>query len=206
MLTLAAGLNLNAGGNGPTNVWELAALKDNSTGVAGTDFDQIVLTGGTLALGSQATLDIRFIGSAIAPNASVPFWQSAHTWTNILMGGGSNPGLSNFGKVKNGSYAAGNFTTAAAASGSIVLSFIPNIVTSVPPARLTTIKKVGAGSIMVFYSNTLAGTSYTLVYATNLSGTPAWYPAASKAATGATDSQTDNSATNSQRFYRVRSP
>jgi len=36
--TLSAGLNLGAGGNGATNVWELAALKDNATGVAGTDF------------------------------------------------------------------------------------------------------------------------------------------------------------------------
>ncbi len=60
LLTLAAGLNLSAGGNGSTNVWELAALKDSGTGVAGTDFDQIVLTGGTLALGAQATLDLEF--------------------------------------------------------------------------------------------------------------------------------------------------
>ena len=124
LLTLTAGLNMSASGNGATNVWELAALKDGKTGVAGTDYDRIVLTGGTLALGNQANLDIRFIGSATAPDASIAFWQSAHTWTNILLSGGSNPGSSNFGRVKNGSYAAGNFTTSVS-SGSIVLTFTP---------------------------------------------------------------------------------
>jgi len=72
----SAGLNMSAGGNGPTYVWELAGLKDSSTGVAGTDYDQIILTGGTLAIGAQATLDIRFTGSAAAPYSSNPFWQS----------------------------------------------------------------------------------------------------------------------------------
>ncbi len=50
-LTLSAGLTLGAGGSGATNVWELAALKDSATGVAGTDFDQIVLTGRQLGSG-----------------------------------------------------------------------------------------------------------------------------------------------------------
>jgi len=124
-LTLPNGLNMSAGGNGATNVWELAALKDNATGVAGTDFDQIVLTGGTLTLGTQATLEIQFTGSATAPDSSNPFWQAPHTWTIISLSGGSNPGPSNFGRVKNGNYSAGNFTTTAAGS-SIVLTFTPN--------------------------------------------------------------------------------
>ena len=123
-LTLAGGLDLSGGG---TNIWELAALKDNATGVAGTDFDQIVLTGGNLILGAQAALNIQFIGSATAPSASTPFWQSAHTWTIMAMSGGSNPGPSNFGNLKNGSYAAGNFTTAADGSGNILLTFQPGI-------------------------------------------------------------------------------
>ena len=155
LLTLSAGLDLSAGGNGPTNVWELAALKDNATGVAGTDFDQIVLTGGTLALGTQATLDIRFTGSATAPDAGDPFWQSPHTWTIISLNGGSNPGASNFGKVKNGSYAAGNFTTAADTGGNIVLTFTPSVVPPATPPRITSITNAGPGSVTVRYTNTL---------------------------------------------------
>lgn len=69
-MTLPGGLDLNAGG---TYVWDLVALKDNATGVDGTDFDQIILTGGSLALGNQATLDIRFVGSATPPGAGTPF-------------------------------------------------------------------------------------------------------------------------------------
>ena len=205
LLTLAAGLDLSAGGNGATNVWELAALKDGGTGVAGTDFDQIALSGGALALGGQATLDIRFTGSASAPNAGTPFWQSAHTWTVIALSGGSNPGPANFGRVKNGTYAAGNFTTAADGSGNIVLTFTPSIAPPVTSPRITAITNAGPGAVTVRYTNTLAGTNYTLAYKTNLSMTN-WYPAGTKAAPGTTDSQTDSSATNSQRFYRVYYP
>jgi autotransporter-associated beta strand protein len=124
-LTLSGGLNLSAAGKDSTNVWELAALKDSATGVAGTDFDQIVLTGGTLVLGSQATLDIRFTGSATAPDASSPFWQSAHTWKIIALNGASNPALSNFRAISNGSYAAGDFATSADVNGNILLTFMP---------------------------------------------------------------------------------
>ncbi len=205
LLTLPTGLDLSAGGNGPTNVWELAALKDGATALAGTDFDQIVVTGGTLALGTQATLDIRFTGSASPPDAGTAFWQSAHTWTVIRLNGGSNPGPSNFGKVKNGSYAAGNFTTMATASG-IVLTFTPNAVPPVTPPRITSITNTSPGIVTVRYTNTLAGTNYSLVYNTNLNSTTNWYPAANKTATGTSDSQTDSSATNSQRYYRVYFP
>ena len=205
-VTLSAGLNLGAGGNGPTNVWELAALKDSATGVAGTDFDQIVLAGGTLALGAQATLDLRFTGSATAPNSSIPFWQSTRAWTILALNGGSNPGASNFGKVKNGTYAAGNFTTAADATGNIVLTFTPNAVPPVTPPRITSITTTGPASVTVRYTNTLPGTSYILVYNTNLNHTTSWYPLGTKTAAGTSDSQTDSAATNSQRYYRVYYP
>jgi hypothetical protein len=195
--TLSAGLNMSAGGNGPTNVWELAALKDSATGVAGTDFDQIVLTGGTLALGTQATLDIRFVGSAGAPSFSDPFWQSLHTWRIILLNGGSNPGPSNFGRIKNGSYAAGKFTTTGDATG-ILLTFTPNVA----PPRITAITGAGSGSVTVHYTNTLPGTNYILSYNTNLNSS-SWFPVGSKQAAGTGDLQTDNSATSSQRYYRV---
>jgi len=132
-LTLSAGLNLSASGNGATNVWELAALKDDATGVAGTDFDQIVLTGGTLALGDLATLDIRFVGLASEPDASSPFWQSAHTWTIISLNGGSNPGSSCFSGVKNGSYSTGYFAAVADGGGNIVLNYTPTIAPPMTP-------------------------------------------------------------------------
>jgi autotransporter-associated beta strand protein len=124
-MTLSAGLNLSAGGSGPTNVWELAALKDNATGQAGADFDQLVLTGGTLSLSPQATLEIRFIGAATAPDVSNPFWQTAHAWTIVSLSGGSNPGSANFHVLKNASYAAGEFTTSVDGNGGIVLVFQP---------------------------------------------------------------------------------
>jgi hypothetical protein len=178
-------------------------LKDGGTGVPGADFDQIVLTGGTLALGSQATLDIRFTGAASAPNASNPFWQSAHTWTVISLDGGSNPGASNFGKLKNGSYAAGNFTTSVGGGGSVLLTFTPNIVPPATPPRITSITSTGPGSVTVRYTNTLAGVNYTLAYNTNLNNKANWYPAGTRTASGTSDSQTDSSATNSQRYYRV---
>jgi len=202
-LMLSAGLDLSASGNGATNVWELTTLKDDGTGVAGTDFDQIVLIGGTLALGSSATLDIRFIGAATTPNAGDPFWRSAHTWRIILLSGGSNPGSSNFGSIANGNYAAGNFATSADASG-ILLTFTPDATAVIPP-RITTVANDGNGGVMVAYTNTLPGSNYVLSYTTNIE-TTSWLTAGSKTAAGTSDSQTDSSATNSQRFYRVYLP
>ncbi len=196
--TFASGLNLSASGDGATNVWELAALKDNATGVAGTDFDQIVVSGGTLALSTQATLDIRFIGSATAPNFSDPFWQSVHTWRIILLSGGSNPGSSNFGRARNATYTAGKFTTTVDASG-ILLTYTPNAA----PPRMTEIIGAGAGSVTVHYTNTIPGTNYTLLYTTNLNTPTTWFPLGSKTATGTGDFQTDTSPATTQRYYRV---
>ena len=200
-LNLSAGLTMTAGGNGATNMWELAALKDNATGVAGTDFDQIVVSGGTLALGTQTTIDIRFISPATAPDAGDPFWQSSHSWTIIALNGGTNPGSSNFGRVKNGNYAAGNFATSANASG-IVLTFTPNVAPPVVRPGIAGLTNNGVGSVTVNYTNTLPGTNYVLSYSTNLGATN-WFPAGTKTAAGAGDSQTDSSATNSQRYYRI---
>ena len=194
-LTLPASLNMSASGNGATNVWELAALKDNTMGIAGTDFDQIVLTGGTLTLGASANLDIRFTGSASVPNANDPFWQTAHSWTVISLSGGSNPTSSKFGRIKNGSYAAGNFTTTATASG-ILLTYTPSV-----PSRITSVA-VGAGSFTMNYTNTVSGKTYFLVSCTNLNS-PVWFTAGSKTAGGTADFQSDNFSTNGQRYYRI---
>jgi autotransporter-associated beta strand protein len=169
LLTLPAGLNQSAGGNGATNVWELAALQDNATGLAGADFDQIVVTGGNLALGTQATLDIRFTGSATAPDAGDPFWQSVHTWTVVSLSGGLNPGASNFGRVKNGSYAAGDFTTSVNGSGGIVLTFMPSTPPTTVPAAPVASAATGVTSngFTANWSYVSQATGYRLDVSTN---------------------------------------
>jgi len=193
-LTLSAGLNLSASGDGATNVWELAALKDGAMGVPGGDFDQIVLTGGALTLSPQATLDIQFTGSATAPHFSEPFWQSPHTWRIIQLSGGSNPTFSNFGRIKNDTYPAGTFSLAADAGG-ILLSFTPAL-------RIMGITGAGTASVTVHYTNALPGTNYVLTYRTNLNS-PIWFPAGNKTAAGTSDSQTDTSTSTAERYYRV---
>lgn len=197
-LTLPAGLNLSAGSPGATNLWELGALKDQSDGIPGADFDQIVLTGGALALGPQATLEIRFTGSASPPDAGHPFWQSRRTWRVIALNGGSNPGLSNFGRIQNGVWPAGTFTVSADATG-ILLTFTP----SDPRPRITGLTSPGAGSATVHYTNTLPGQNYTLQANTNLATAP-WFTIGVKTAAGTGDSQTDPNASGDARFYRIQ--
>jgi len=80
--------------------------------------------------------------------------------------------------------------------------------TPAPPVtrpRITSIARSGTGSFAVNYTNTLPGTNYVLSYRTNLSTTN-WFTAGNKTAAGMSDSQTDTSATNSQRYYRVYHP
>lgn len=197
MLTLGGGLNLSAGG---TNVWELAA---NSTANAGTDFDQIVLTGGNLVLGGASVLEIRFIGSATVPTESDPFWQANRTWKIIALSGGSNPGNTVFAAIAgtNG-ITAGTFSVSADATG-VYLHY-----TSTAPAPLlrpviTAITGAGTASATVHYTNAMPGTNYVLQYATNLAS-PVWVNVATNTAGGATASQTDPTASGSaRRFYRV---
>jgi len=197
-LTLAAGLDMSATVNDPINVWELAAFKDDATGVPGADFDQIVVTGGTLNLGTESLLDIRFVGSATRPGDGNPFWQTSHSWTVIRLNGGTNPGPFNFGSIKNARSCAGTFTTAATTNG-IVLTFTPLPPPTAP--RITAVSFAGPGSATVNYTNTLPGTNYVLAYRTNLNATN-WFTAGSKTAAGTSDFQSDTAATNSQRFYR----
>jgi fibronectin-binding autotransporter adhesin len=121
-LSLQNGLNLGAA----TNRWELAALVDDTNGVAGTDFDQIQLTGGALSTGNSAVLAITFTNAALAPDFATPFWQTSHKWTVVkLTGGASNPGNENFSVVfTNTLYHAGSFYTQVETDG-ISLNFTP---------------------------------------------------------------------------------
>ncbi len=117
VMTLNGGLNMSGG----AYVWELAA---NSTNNAGTDFDQVVLTGGNLTL-AASRLSVRFIGTATAPDASDPFWQSPRKWKILALSGGTNSGNANFSMVENGIFSAGYFSTSMDSGGGIDLAFVP---------------------------------------------------------------------------------
>jgi hypothetical protein len=86
----------------------------------------------------------------------------------------------------------------------IMLTFTPTATPAPTPPRITTIGSADAGSMTVNYTNVLPGTNYVLSYSTNL-GTTNWFTAGTKTAAGTGDFQTDSSATNSQRYYRVYS-
>lgn len=122
-LTLQTGVNLSSGGK---FLWQLTSLKDDATGTAGTDFDQILLTGGNVTLGgtSLLTLDFSLLGAGSDPNSADTYWDSNHSWT-IIDGTGSatNAGSTNFSQITNATYADGFFTTSSDSAGNTVLNF-----------------------------------------------------------------------------------
>jgi len=121
-LTLQTGVDFSGGGK---LLWQLATLTDDSNGVAGTDFDQVLLTGGNLTLGgtSLLTLDFSLLGVG-DPNSSNAFWQTNHSWT-VIDGTGSatNIGSTNFSQITDPTFADGSFTTNSDGNGNTVLSF-----------------------------------------------------------------------------------
>lgn len=140
ILTLAGGLNLSGGG---TNIWELAALKDDSDGTGGTDFDQLALTGGELDLSGDSQLLLKFTDPGLAPYSTNAFWQANHTWTIITLSGGAlNTTNLPFSNIANGTWNAGTFSNYVGAGGKIMLTFTagapsgPNITSQ--PQGLTT--------------------------------------------------------------------
>lgn len=90
--------------------------------------------------------------------------------------------------------------------GAFVRAFVivvGNVATPAPQPRITHISGAGTGSVIVNYTNTVAGTNYTLQYNTNLSTTN-WFTVGTQAAGGTSDSQTDGSASGTQRYYRIQ--
>jgi len=79
--------------------------------------------------------------------------------------------------------------------------------TAVPRPTIIAITGAGTGSVTVNYTNTVAGTNYTLQYNTNLN-TGNWYDVGTAPAGGTSASQTDATAIpgERQRYYRVRTP
>ena len=148
-------------------------------------------------------MDIRFTGSAGAPDLSDPFWQSRACVADHFIERRLQPRPLQFRPDQERHYAAGKFTTTADAAG-ILLTFTPNHRPALRASRPS--PALAPGSVTVHYTNTLAGVNYTLVYNTNLNNTANWYPAGTRTATGTSDFQTDSSATNSRRCYRVYYP
>jgi autotransporter-associated beta strand protein len=109
--------DFSAGGNW---LWKLGSLADNSTGAAGTSFDQLNLNGGLLNWGASSTLTLSFPGN-VAPSASNAFWTAPHTWT-IASGGTESALLQGYTPV-NGTYASGVFSTALDGSGDLLLEY-----------------------------------------------------------------------------------
>ena len=196
-LTLTGGLNLSAGG---TNVWELAA---DSTSNPGTDFDQIVLTGGNLALGGSSRLLVKF--NASFPASSNAFWLANHSWTIIsLSGAATNQGSTTFASLlgTNG-ITVGAFSTSVDGSGSVFLNYTTSATAPAPPPQIISIAGAGTTSVTVTWSNVVVGTNYVLQFNTNLSTTN-WTGLSPVTAMGSTASKTDNPpAGDAARYYRV---
>ena len=192
-LTLLNGLDLSGGG---TSIWELAAGKDNSTGTAGTDFDQVAISGGNLNLGVSATLSLGFIGSAAAPSTTNAFWRAAHAWTIVkLSGSAANISGSAFSTISNGSYSVGNFTNSVAGDGSILLTFAPT-----PAPAISKVARSGNNIDISFVE--ADGANYRVEYTTSLS--PAnWQLLQTITGTGGPFTVTDVNPTDPQRYYRI---
>jgi autotransporter-associated beta strand protein len=124
VLTFNGGLNMSAG----TYIWELAAL---STSGPGTNFDQIVVTGGTLTLGgtSDVTLDFSGLAPADQPGAPIPvaFWHSSRQWVILDWTGTGNPNQV-FSTITNPNFTAGTFSLSIGTgsnAGDVLLNFTP---------------------------------------------------------------------------------
>ena len=96
----------------------------------------------------------------------------------------------------------GDYTSDAGPTTRAYVMTISSGTAPAPQPVITSITGAGTGSVTVNYSNTVAGTNYTLRYNTNLN-TANWYDVGTKSAAGSSDSQTDNSANTAQRYYRV---
>ena len=92
--TFAAGLSYEAGS---ILTWELIA---NTTAGAGTNFDVLSVTGGSLAINAGATMNLDFSAAGSTVDWSDPFWATSHSWTVIdVTGAASSSGIFTLGTV-----------------------------------------------------------------------------------------------------------
>ncbi len=125
-LTVSGNLTMTApAGN---MLWELGALKDDASGVAGIDFDQLLVYGMTdLGTASNLTLDFGQLAANLRPDSATPdsFWASNHSW-KILDNSYYTP-ETNFATLANSSYNIGVFSTQIVYGG-IQLDFLAHVV------------------------------------------------------------------------------
>jgi autotransporter-associated beta strand protein len=187
------GLDLSGGG---TNVWDLAALSDAEPGV---NFDQLLLTRGTLALGGDSVLQLRFLPPAMPPTNASPFWMMSHTWRVIsLLDGAGNPGATRFASIAKPVYATGSFTNFADSAGNVLLSYL-----AVPAQKpvLQSFVPAGAGNFALV-STAETNRTYILQSATNLTAA-VWEPLSTNIAPGSLLVLTNVSGSDPMRFYRL---
>ena len=192
-LTVGGGLNLSGGG---TNLWELSGLSDIG---AGTNFDQIVLTGGNLGLGGSSKLQISFINSVPPPASTSPFWMMSHTWKIIaLTGGATNIGATKFTTILSGSYGTGAFTNTVDVGGNILLTYV-----ATPAVRPVVQSFVPvAASLFNLTSSAETNRSYILQASTNLIS-PNWVAVCTNVASSSTLTLTNISSSVPVNFYRL---
>lgn len=90
--TFSAGLAYNAGS---TLQWELAA---NTAAGPGTNFDQVLVTGGNLTIDAASTASLVFNGAGSTVDWSDAFWSTGQSWAMVdYSGGGTSVGV--FGAV-----------------------------------------------------------------------------------------------------------
>lgn len=193
-LTLTNGLDLTSG----VYVWTLAA---NSTSSPGVNFDQIVLSGGSLAIGTNSVLGISFSNSATAPATNVAFWQTGHSWTVISLGpNATNLATAGFVSITNGTFTAGRFNSSLDLQGNVLLNYLPTPQPVISPS----LPGAGTSSVTISWSAT-AGVNYQVQYSTNLSA-GSWQPLATVLAGGTNASLVDTNAPLGKRFYRIAIP
>jgi autotransporter-associated beta strand protein len=90
--TFSAGLAYNGGSS---LQWE---LDSNTIAGPGTNFDQVLVTGGNLAVAAGSTASLVFDGAGSTVDWSDTFWTSGHSWTVVdFSGGGASSGV--FGSI-----------------------------------------------------------------------------------------------------------
>ena len=140
-------------------------------------------------------MSILFTGTATAPDASNPFWQTTHNWTIITATGAA----STFATIQNAIYPAGYFTSSAQAGG-IVLTFTPGF--AILPVASFSIAP-GSGSMTLSYSGG-SGHQFVLLQTNNLTASSSlWKRVQTNTVSPGTFTITPGS--DPREFYRVES-
>jgi fibronectin-binding autotransporter adhesin len=193
LLTIGGGLDLSAGG---TNLWQLAAPETTGEGV---NYDQILLTGGNLALGGTSKLQLAFTGLATTPNANDPFWLTSHSWKIIsLTNAATNIGSTRFSTILNGSFATGIFTNYADPGGNVILAY--NVIPA-PAPSIQSFATTGPNEFAITFS-TITNRTYILQASTNLAPST-WLNLSTNIAPADMLTLTNGTGGDPMQFYRV---